>query len=495
MHNQRLPWSRIILGLVFPFLIFLGFLILILYPEDLLTPVFQRATRIHVWHIVQIGAFLSGGFLVSRVIGLFVLEGIMARRMGQAVPKFLKDVITFLLFFLTILLILHYVFHQPLTGFWATSGVVGIVLGFALRSMIADVFMGLALNIEKPYTIGDWVKFSGRALREDVQGRVVEINWRTTRVQTEHGQVVAVPNSVVGMLAVKNYSQPSERSRIDLYIEIDHAIAPARAKRGIFAGALAALEYYNFPYDKQPRVDLVKQTEQGLQYRVIFWVDVWKEFSPLQLRGMMLEQIVFYLQRSGIALAYPRMDIFQGQYTPRHLSYAHPEERLRLLHEVELFQPLSDADIQKISEKMQYKKLQSGEMLIHAGAAGRSMFVVAEGVLEVFLPDEESRDGEDHHLGFVYPGQFIGEMSLLTGEPRSASARAHTDALVYEISKSHVTQLLHDNDEVIRLISHIIAERRLKNEGYADAEQATNNQERAANQILLRMRAFFKSPF
>ena len=62
---------------------------------------------------------------------------------------------------------------------------VGLVLGLALKNMILDVFVGLAINIDRPYKIGDWIEVHNVGSEGYLRGQVLETNWRTTRLHTE----------------------------------------------------------------------------------------------------------------------------------------------------------------------------------------------------------------------------------------------------------------------------------------------------------------------
>ncbi len=114
------------------------------------------------------------------------------------------------------------VFRQLLSAVLATSGVVALVLGFALQSALADVLSGLAINIDRPFGAGDWIE-----VHPDIEGEVVEINWRSTRLRTWLSELIVVPNSVVAKSVVINHSRLAQKHRCAIRIKIDHSISPA----------------------------------------------------------------------------------------------------------------------------------------------------------------------------------------------------------------------------------------------------------------------------
>jgi small-conductance mechanosensitive channel len=74
------------------------------------------------------------------------------------------------------------------------------VIGFALRNVISDVFVGIALGIDHPYRIGDWIETA-----QGSAGKVAEITWRTTRLIDRNGFVIIVPNGLAARQRLINY--------------------------------------------------------------------------------------------------------------------------------------------------------------------------------------------------------------------------------------------------------------------------------------------------
>jgi small-conductance mechanosensitive channel len=99
-------------------------------------------------YAAQIALWLGGAFLVIRLVDLFFWDRLVVRTLGRSVPRLLKDAVGLIIFLFAVAAIVGVVFGESLTGIWATSGVIGIVLGLALRSIILDIFSGLAINVD-----------------------------------------------------------------------------------------------------------------------------------------------------------------------------------------------------------------------------------------------------------------------------------------------------------------------------------------------------------
>lgn len=128
----------------------------------------------------------------ARLFDLLLLRTARAARRPVPYPRLLGDVVRGVLFAAAGVAILLLVFDQPALGLVTTSGVAVAVIGFALRNIISDLFSGLALGIDAPYRIGDWIETA-----EGSAGRVTELSWRTTRLLTRDGVALVVPNGLI----------------------------------------------------------------------------------------------------------------------------------------------------------------------------------------------------------------------------------------------------------------------------------------------------------
>lgn len=154
------PFWRIGKRLVLPSFIFCFFLFFLMSKDELVEKFLGNVSSVVQSGLAygsQIGMWLSGAFLVQRLITVFFWDGLIAGISSRPVPRLPKDVTAMILFGVAVMGVLATVFEQSITGIWATSGVFGIVVGIALRNVILDVFIGLSMHVEQPFRIGDWV--------------------------------------------------------------------------------------------------------------------------------------------------------------------------------------------------------------------------------------------------------------------------------------------------------------------------------------------------
>jgi CRP-like cAMP-binding protein len=384
------------------------------------------------------------------------------------------------------------VFGAPLTGFWTTSGVIGLVIGLALRNTIADLFTGIAVNVDRPYRIGDWVEVHEQRPEQNKVGQVIEMNWRTTRLRTEENNLLVIPNSVVGLMAVTNFYAPGTQTRQEAGFCLDFSVPVERARRVLLAGARAELGREGFVTERDPEVLIERTSELGVEYRVRYWITPWSGTSPSRARDAVNASILHHLLHAGLEPAYPKEDVYHEPMPARQLDSESEEDREKLLAKVDLFEPLTEEERIALARQMERRVWSAGQEVVREGDAGSSMFVLFEGLLDVFA----EQNGSQRHLAQIAPGQIIGEMSVLTGDPRTATVVAATGAVAYEITADHVQELLSRRPELAVVISGIVADRWAANDDVVEMQPSEDGKRKAdtlAAQILGRIRSFFAS--
>ncbi len=298
---------------------------------------------------------------------------------------------------------------------FATTAVGAVVIGFALQDTLGNLFAGLAIQVEKPFRVGHWVNVAGK------DGMVSEITWRATKIRTKAGNFVIVPNSALARDTITNYSEPIPETLIDLDIGASYDTPPNQVKATI----LEALKNEPlFVGSRQPEVLLADFAASAVTYRVRVWT------SNFALDDVIRDRIsttVYYaFRRTGIVIPYP----IQVGMLREDLAAPTPDPATagRLLETVQIFATLPPDERARLAAAARESLYAVGETVVREGDAGSSMFVVARGEMVVTL------DPSAHEVARLGPGDFFGEMSLLTGAPRTASVTAVTDVEVLEIT-------------------------------------------------------------
>jgi Flp pilus assembly CpaE family ATPase len=124
-----------------------------------------------------------------------------------------------------------------------------------------------------------------------------------------------------------------------------------------------------------------------------------------------------------------------------------------ILHRVDIFENLAEPELERIGDMLSERRYREGQSIFKQGDVGDALLIVADGRVKVFIPEGQN----ERVLAFFSTGDVLGEMSLLTGEPRSASASAISDTRVLALSKSDFDTYLATNVSVMREMMRIIA--------------------------------------
>ncbi len=444
-----------------------------------LAPWFDQDPTDIVTKVAGILWWLALAWLTVECLEVFLWRGLLAIGERRRVPRLLSDLSTGLIYVSAVIAIIYFVFGQSVTGLLATSGVVAVVIGFALQNTLSDFFSGIALNFEGAFHEGEWIGIDGT-----IEGRVDEVNWRATRLRMRTGNMIIVPNSTLARAQVTNFTYPDTNYAIFLRLWIDYSVPANRVKALLDQAARAADIVLPKP---APFTVIEEYGEWAMRYRLKYWVDDYG-LDP-QNQDVVATMIHYHLQRAGIRAAVPRREVTLGERPALDLPSADDAEAM--LERVAVFQSLSGEDRAALAARMEPELFASGEPLVREGEAGASLFVIAEGELDVAV---RTRGDQTRKVATLAAGQSFGEMSLLTGEARNATVIAAGDVLVYEIAKADIEPLLRDRPEVAEHMSRLLAERQAVTDSArssADSEADRKRVHTHAEEIMNRVRHFF----
>ncbi|MDB5361757.1 MAG: MscS Mechanosensitive ion channel [Rhodospirillales bacterium] len=430
--------------------------------------------------IAEGSVWLAGAVFVMRLLNILVWNGVILRRTGSAATRLLTDLVNGLILVSAFAAIIAFVLDKPVTGLIATSGVAVAVVGFALKSMISDLFSGIAITLERPFRMGDWIEITGGTV-----GKVLNISWRATGLLLGNGNYVVVPNGRLSEMVIKVYDRPATPWRDEIDITLGYDVTAYQVERILLSAAMDVPQVAAQP--KAPDVRIIEFGDNGVKWRLRFWVPDYPNQGPI--RYAVQRNVLRNLHFSGIETPVARIDARVSHPTAANLSSRGTEA---FLGRVSLFNMLEAEEVAELTQSVAFRLALAGTAVVRRNEAGASLFLVKEGLCEVLIPDG---DGTERSVAHLKPGAFFGEMSLLTGAPRSATVRAVVDSMVIEIAKEALQPILSRREAVVEAMSNALAERQLHNdraafEGASSAEAKIAHQT-LAGQLLGRMRSFF----
>jgi small-conductance mechanosensitive channel len=173
--------------------------------------------------LLGVAWWILGAWLLTKLLDLVLRRTLFPHDNQPHARRLFADLASGLIYVVAFVGIIDTVLNEPISAVLATSGVLAIVLGLALQNTLSDVFSGLAINIERPYAAGDWI-----TLKDGVEGQVLEVNWRATRIRTAANDLTIVPNSVMAKAIVTNHRRRSDSQLFAIEISVDQSVAPSR---------------------------------------------------------------------------------------------------------------------------------------------------------------------------------------------------------------------------------------------------------------------------
>jgi small-conductance mechanosensitive channel/CRP-like cAMP-binding protein len=432
-------------------------------------------------HVGAALVLLSSAIAVA-LLDRYVWDAYFERRRQTPIPKLLREIAALVIFLIALLIVLSVGYHaeRELKGLLAGSGIAAVILAFATQNLLGGVIAGISLQISRPYRVGDWLQVGERT------GEVMEINWRATRLRTNDNIYVEVPNNEIVKQTIINLHYPNGLHAMRMRLGVDYGVPPNRVKDTLFRAANNAEKVVKEP---PPRVFVVDFGESAITYEIKYYLNNHALFNEA---GDAIRTNIWYeLKREGIPIPFPIRTVRLDRGRTRATDDGREEARTILQRE-QLFQCLSDAQIDGLLAHSKLNHFGRGERVIEEGAAGDSMFLLLRGTAQVSV----AQNGTAIRVGLLRSGDCFGEMSLLTGERRTATVRADGDCYVLEISKPVMAEVIRQSPDCLNQLSELLARRRLETEGIVkDATQAqaeTEKEREYRATFLRRLRAFFE---
>jgi len=397
--------------------------------------------------IVTVPSILASAYLFNRAMRLFIWQGILERS-ALVVPRIVWNVFDVLAFVAAIYAILAFVYDQPMTGFIVSSGVVVGVVGLAFQPILGDVIAGIGLTVERPFATGDWI-----ALEDGVMGEVINVDWRATEIKTWNNTVHVVPNGKLASASIHNYDKPDGIYGYWFYVTVARTVPPALVRRLLLEAALKSDLVLDEP---APVIRAAESDIRPMRYLVFLHCENYRVNFAVTDQFMLNAWSLF--TKAGFNFAASPQDI---EVHRAGVHKASEMEAAMLLKEVALLDPLGDDERAKLANDGIHHVFHAGDTIITEGETGGSMFIILAGMV---LVQRQLPDGRVLDLARLGTYDYFGEMSLLTGEPRSASVSAHTECQILEIAKHSFEPLLRRRPVLTDQIAAIMAERKLKSE-------------------------------
>jgi small-conductance mechanosensitive channel/CRP-like cAMP-binding protein len=419
-----------------------------------------HGSHLHAWM-----RFWELVLLIGAAEGLVVLVN-RARKRPFPLPDLLLNIVRGLLIAGAFVIVLRYTLGVNVSPVLGASALVTAVVGFALQGVLGNLLAGMSLHVVRSVVPSDWVAIG------DIEGEVIQTNWRETRLRTIAGHTIIVPNSTVAAATIHNMTRPTPLRRHRVFVGASYSDAPAEVLAALMASALAVPEVLREP---APSAFLTEYKDFGINYVLRFWTN--RFYDRTAVEGDVMRMVWYQFKRKGIEIPFPMSDkllndFMEVVYDQRRKPPEETEVRRmrsdlfrsdflsRLLADEKGTLLLKEDDLTEVARLARRVRFTRGETVFRQGDPGETCCVVVWGKVHGRVEYQDAAQANEFDLG---PGSLFGEMSLVTGLPRTATILAQEEVELIEISKDAFTKLLSLREDIPQILARLVADRAVQN--------------------------------
>src|SRR5438128_6793004 len=287
---------------------------------------------------VGAAAILLSTALVVALINRYIWDLYFEKKRQTLIPHFLREVVGGIVFLIVLLFVLSYGYHAQaqLNGLLAGSGVIAIIVGFAGQNLFAGIIGGISIQINRPYKVGDWLQVGERF------AEVMEINWRSTRLRTNDGIYLDIPNNEMVGHTIVNLHYPTEVHAMRIRVGVEYKNRPNRVKDALFRAASTA---ENVLAEPKGKVYLVDFGDSAVIYEIKYSMGNHSRIN--EINDAVRTNVWYELKRQGITIPFP-IRTLHVERRAAPAVYEDYDEARAVLREEPLFECLSDAQIDSL---------------------------------------------------------------------------------------------------------------------------------------------------
>jgi small-conductance mechanosensitive channel/CRP-like cAMP-binding protein len=424
------------------------------------------------------------GILLVEASSVFVFDYFFAVQRRIDAPQILRSLARGIVYVLLFFFFFPRLFGwRDVAGLLTSSAIVSIIIGLALQETLGNLFAGISMQMSRPYTAGHWVKIGA------YEGVVERADWRSMTMRTLSGDWISFPHSLLAKMEIHNYSLPSPLHARTVQVGVHYRHPPSKVEEILLQCTRGTPGVCAQPL---PEVWLSAYQDFAILYTVKFWIEDFARHPAIESEVM--RRIWYHFRRERIRIPFPIREVYH------HTEDASADTRsddVRILKDIEFLQVLTNGQLQALAERLETQIFARGEVICRQGEPGETFYIIKKGQVEVAAHDGQGGVTFKRTIG---PGEFFGEISLMTGEPRNATVTAVEETAVLTIGKEDMRHLLEENSQLADHVSHVLVLRlqQLEEQRLLHAQftsQTVAAQERRAESLrrefLVRMRNFF----
>lgn len=396
--------------------------------------------------IFKIILWMALVIVIVRLIARLIFGSFLRKTTQTEIVSLVKTVLSIIVYIVAFFIIFQSQYPSvQLAPLFTGSAILGIVVGLALQDTLGNLFAGIALQADQLFQVGDVISITNRGT-----GVVESVSWRGVKIRTFQGKLLVISNAALGKETIEVAPKFNENARL-VNFTTSYSCSPATTIQ-VVRDAVRQVE--NVSQKRRPVVRIRNFGDSAIEWEVKYWIEDYARFNDTD--ALIRQRIWYAFKRDGIIFPFPTRTI---RIEPRAQKVPQEEQAnavAEVLSEVPIFAPLTKDEISRLARSANRRIFAPGELIVRKGQDGGSMFVIVRGSVSVQVPTPSGPT----ILRRLKANDFFGEMSLLTGEPRTANVVAEEETEVLQIRKAALKPLFENNPELLRAISEIAEERR-----------------------------------
>lgn len=325
----------------------------------LIRVLFDQAARSPFTQMVASALVVSVGVAALAALAL-VVDNIKKRPSdgGRSVPRLVLAFPRIVLIIAVGWILVDGIWRIDLSSAMTALGVTSLVVSLALQDTLGGIASGFTLLADQPFQPGDWIEADG------VEGRVLDTNWRSSRIETRNGDLVAVPNGQLARATITNFDEPTRFHRIDFPVQVAFVHSPTSAKEMLLA---AASSTPGVLADPAPNVLVLQVDDPLMTYQAQLWVD---DYSIVpQVKSDFGSLVWYHSHRHGVGLPSPAQDLYLWDGQKASLSERRDRASiLRGLRASPLLDQLDDDELDELANAAIDARFAAGETILDPGS-------------------------------------------------------------------------------------------------------------------------------
>ena len=343
---------------------------------------------------------------------LLLLNTILAtdkqQRLWQVhVPNLLFQLLRAIVFISIFSYVLSNVWGVDLTKVVGALGVGSLVMALALQDTLSNLVSGFLLIIENPFKVGDWIQIG------NLQGEVIEINWRAVRLKTIDRDIIIIPNSNLGKENICNFTLLDPLHAIRLRMLFSYQDHPDLVQQTLLEVALSIDGIRTYPL---PQINPQVYKNTCIEYEIRFFIANYGQFEEIE--NTFWSRAYYAIRRHRLHV--PFADKMEYKINePSVNPHSTPEGLTKILRSQSLFTHLDETSIQYLTPHTTVELFGIGEKIVVAGAFDQAFYILLSGQVLLSVNDQS---GQEQEITYLSEGDFLGEMVFFTIEPSPVSA-------------------------------------------------------------------------